>query len=103
MGARPLPDKQAGPDTTPAPPLQMPRPSSTTGSLPDGADPRRIGELLNEWLSIQMDTVDALTADAAAKVAEIPDLHQLWFLLGELTVRLHCVELEVADLKRGRR
>jgi hypothetical protein len=66
-------------------------------------DPRRIGELLGDWLAIQMDTVDAITADAAAKVAEIPDLHQLWFLLGELTVRLHCVELEVADLKRGRR
>ena len=93
--------KEGGPATTTRPP-QVPTPS-TTESLPDGADPRRLGELWNTWLGIQLDTIDSLTADAAAKVAAIPDLHQLWFLLGELTVRLHCAELEIADLKRGRR
>ena len=97
-----MPDKQTGPDIASAPPLQMPPPSSTTERIPDGADPRRLGELWNDWLGIQFDTIDSLTADAAAKVAAIPDLHQLWFLIGELTVRLHCVELEVAELKRGR-
>jgi hypothetical protein len=97
------PETRTGPVTTPTPPQQVPPPSSTSDSVSHGDDPRRIGELLNEWLAIQMDTVESLTADAAAKVAEIPDLHQLWFLLGELTVRLHCVELEIADLKRGRR
>ena len=97
------PRKQGGPPaTTEEPPQEVPPPSSTIGSIPDGADPRRLGELWNDWLGIQLDTIDSLTADAAAKVAAIPDLHQLWFLLGELTVRLHCVELELAELKRGR-
>jgi hypothetical protein len=95
-------ERNGAPAATPKP-QAVPTPTSTTASLPQPDDPRRIGELLGDWLAIQMDTVDAITADAAAKVAEIPDLHQLWFLLGELTVRLHCVELEVADLKRGRR
>lgn len=93
---------EGGPATTARPPQEVAPPSTTTESLPDGADPRRLGELWNDWLGIQLDTIDSLTADAAAKVAAIPDLHQLWFLIGELTVRLHCVELELAELKRGR-
>ena len=66
-------------------------------------DPRRIGELLNEWLAIQMDTVESLTAEAAAKVEAIPDLHTLMVLIGELVVRLHWLESEVQRLKEGRR
>jgi hypothetical protein len=99
------PRKQGGPPaTTERPPLQVPPPSSTTESLPHGDDPRRVGELLNEWLAIQMDKVDALVEEADAKVAAIPDQRHLWLLLGEALVRLHCLELEVAELrKRGRR
>jgi hypothetical protein len=71
--------------------------------LPDQGDPRRIGELLSDWLAIRMDEVDALVDEAEAKVAVLPDQRHLWLLLGETLVRLHCLELEVADLKRGRR
>jgi hypothetical protein len=94
-------DKRSGPATGP------PRSSAATSTaaiLPDQGDPRRIGELLGDWLSIRMDEVDALVDEADAKVAAIPDQRRLWLLIGELTVRLHCVELELAELrKRGRR
>jgi hypothetical protein len=92
-----------GSDTTPTPAEQMPRPRSTTESVPDGADPQRLGELWNDWFGIQLDTIDSLTADAAAKVAAIPDVHRLWLLFGEVLVRLHCVELAIDELRRGRR
>jgi len=78
----------------------------TTGILPHRGtsdDPRWIGELLVTWLGIQLDTVDSLTAEAAAKVASIPDRQVLLTLLGEIIVRLGAVELEVADLRGGRR
>ena len=78
-------------------------PPGTVAILPDQDDPRRIGELLGCWLAIQMDKVDALVDEGEAKVAVIPDRRHLMWLIGELTVRLHCLELEVADLKRGRR
>jgi hypothetical protein len=71
--------------------------------LSDQGDPRRIGELLGDWLGIRMDEVDALVDEAQAKVAVLPDQRHLWLLLGETLVRLHCVELELAELKRGRR
>jgi cytochrome c-type biogenesis protein CcmH/NrfG len=80
-----------------------PAPTTTTASLPHRGDPQRIGELLNDWLAIQMDRVDSLTAEAESKVAAIPDQRHLWLMLGETLVRLHCVELELAELKRGRR
>ena len=69
--------------------------------LPDQADPRRVGELLRDWLAIQMDTVDSLVAEAESKVAVLPDQRHLWLLLGETLVRLHCLELEVAELRKG--
>ena len=70
--------------------------------LPDQGDPRRIGELLSDWLAIRMDEVDALVDEGESKVAAIPDQRHLWLLLGETLVRLHCLELEVAELRRGR-
>jgi hypothetical protein len=87
-------------------PRQRPGPASTTTSpaiLPDPDDPRRIGELLGDWLAIQMDRVDALVEEGESKVAAIPDQRRLWLLLGETLVRLHCVELEVAELRKGAR
>jgi hypothetical protein len=86
-------------------PRQRPGPASTTTAtmLPDQGDPRRVGELLGDWLAIRMEAVDALVDEAESKVAAIPDQRRLWLLLGETLVRLHCLELEVADLKRGRR
>jgi hypothetical protein len=101
---RPLLEQRSGPPaTTERPPLQVPPPSSTTDSLSHGDDPRRIGELLNDWLAIQMDKVDALVDEADAKVAAIPDQRHLWLLLGETLVRVHCLELEVAELRKGGR
>jgi hypothetical protein len=97
------PRKQAGPVTTPAPPQQMPQPSSTTQSLPQGEDPRRIGELLGDWLAIRMDEVDDLVDEARARVDAIPNQRVMWSLVGEVIVLLRALELEVADLKRGRR
>ena len=69
--------------------------------LPDQGDPRRIGELLSDWLAIRMAEVDALVEEGEAKVAAIPDQRRLWLLLGETLVRLHCLELEVAELRKG--
>ena len=71
--------------------------------LPDQGDPRRIGELLSDWLAIRMAEVDALVEEGEAKVAAIPDQRHLWLLLGETLVRLHCLELEVAELRKGSR
>jgi hypothetical protein len=80
-----------------------PTPTTTATMLPDQGDPRRIGELLGDWLAIRMAEVDALVDEGESKVTAIPDQRHLWLLLGETLVRLHCLELEVADLKRGRR
>jgi hypothetical protein len=63
------------------------------------ADPRAIGELLNTWLGIKVDQVDALVDDARGKVDALPDQRQLWLLFGEALVRLHVVELEVSQLR----
>jgi hypothetical protein len=87
-------------------PRQRPGPSpatTTTTMLPDQDDPRRIGELLGDWLAIQMDRVDALVEEGESKVAAIPDQRHLWLLMGETLVRLHCLELEVAQLRKGAR
>lgn len=87
-------------------PRQRPGPApttTTTAILPDQADPQRIGELLSDWLAIRMTEVDALVEEGEAKVAAIPDQRHLWLLLGETLVRLHCLELELAELRRGAR
>ena len=84
-------------------PQAVPTPSTTTAILSDQGDPRRIGELLRYWLAIQIDRVDALVEEGEAKVAAIPDQRQLWLLLGETLIRLHCLELEVAELRKGAR
>jgi hypothetical protein len=76
-------------------------PPGTVAILPDQGDPRRIGELLGDWLAIRMDDVDALVDEAEAKVAVLPDQRHLWLLLGETLVRLHCLELEVAELRKA--
>jgi hypothetical protein len=69
--------------------------------LPDQGDPRRVGELLATWLAIRMAEVDALVDEGESKVAAIPDQRHLWLLLGETLVRLHCLELEVAELRKA--
>jgi len=92
-------EKQDGPSATKRPPQVVP--PGTVAILPDQGDPRRIGELLGDWLAIRMDDVDALVDEAEAKVAVLPDQRHLWLLLGETLVRLHCLELEVAELRKA--
>jgi hypothetical protein len=87
-------------------PRQRPGPApttTTTAILPDQGDPRRIGELLGDWLAIRMDQVDALVDEAESKVAALPNLRNLWALFGELVVRVHFLESEVERLKGERR
>lgn len=92
--------RTTGPDTTPTPSVeQAPPPGSTSLSIPDEADPGRIGDLLTTWVGIQMDTIDAMVADAQAKVDAIPDYRTLMLLIGELTVRAAWLEAEVQQLK----
>lgn len=106
MGAMPDPSlkRPAGPDTTPTPPaLQAPPPGSTSEIVPEGADPQRIGDLVMTWVGIVMDTVDAMVADAQAKVDALPEYRTLMLLIGELTVRMVWLETEVQRLKGERR
>ena len=90
-------------------PRQRPGPAPTTTAtygpaiLPDADDPRRIGELLCDWLAIRMEEVDALVDEAESKVAALPDQRVLFSLVGEVIVLLRALELEVAELKRVRR
>ena len=76
--------------------------TSTTESIPDGGDPRRIGELLGDWLAIRMAEVDDLMAEARTKVATLPDRRVLDQILGELVVRVRALELDVAELKAAK-
>jgi hypothetical protein len=71
--------------------------------IADQGDPRRVGELLGDWLAIRMDEVDDLVDEARSRVDAIPNQRVLWSLVGEVIVLLRALELEVADLKRGRR
>jgi hypothetical protein len=57
------------------------------------------GDLLTTWVGIQMDTIDAMVADAQAKVDAIPEYRTLMLLIGELTVRAVWLETEVQHLK----
>jgi hypothetical protein len=94
------PDKErTGPPATERP-ARSGTATSTT-SLPHGDDPRRIGELLGDWLAIRMAEVDDLVEEGESKVAAIPDQRRLWLLLGETLVRVHCLELEVAELRKA--
>jgi hypothetical protein len=99
------PRKQGDPPATAGePPQTVPTPiSTTTESLPQAGDPRRIGALLGDWLAIRLDEVDALVDEARDRAEAIPDRRSLMLLIGELTVRLHCVELAVDELRAAKR
>lgn len=62
-----------------------------------------VGDLLNTWVGIRMAEVDQTVAEAKAKVAAIPDYHTLMLLVGEMTVRLHWLEVQVDQLKKAGR
>ena len=93
------PRKRSGPATGPL--RKVPPASVTTESLPQEGDPRRVGELLGDWLAIRMDEVDALVDEARSRVDALPDQRVLFSLVGEVIVLLRALELEVAELKRG--
>jgi hypothetical protein len=68
-------------------------------SLPHDTDPAPVGELVAAWVGAKLDEVDDLIDEARAKAAAIPDQRQLWLLVGELVVRVYCLEL-AADQQR---
>jgi hypothetical protein len=94
-------NKRDGPSATKRPPQVVP--PGTVAILPDQGDPRRIGELLGDWLAIRMAEVDDLVDEARDRAEAIPDRRSLMLLIGELTVRLHCLELAVDELRAGKR
>jgi hypothetical protein len=96
-------NERSGPATGPLRDVAAAKEANTTRIVPETADPRRIGELLGDWLAIRMDEVDDLVGEARARAGAIPDQKALWLLFGEALVRLHCLELAVDELKRGRR
>jgi hypothetical protein len=69
--------------------------------LPDSGDPRPIGELVAEWVGAKLAEVDALVAEGRSRVEAIPDQRAVWRLVGELVMRLHVVEQEVAELRKA--
>ena len=71
--------------------------------IPHDTDPTPVGELVAAWVGAKLAEVDDLVDEAEAKVAVLPDQRHLWLLLGETLVRLHCLELEVAELRKGAR
>jgi hypothetical protein len=66
-------------------------------------DPRRIGELLGDWLAIRMEEVDELVDEARSRVDALPDQRVLFSLVGEVIVLLRALELEVAEIRKGAR
>ena len=93
------PDKRSGPPATEGPPQVVP--PGTVAILPDQGDPRRIGELLGDWLAIRMDEVDDLVDEARSRVDALPDQRVLFSLVGEVVVLLRALELEVAELRKA--
>jgi hypothetical protein len=64
---------------------------------------RQAGELVAEWAGVRMAEVDALVAEARAKVAAIPDSRVLASVVGELLLRVRALELDVAELRKEAR
>jgi hypothetical protein len=81
-------------------PGPTPTTTTTTTMLLDQGDPRRIGELLGDWLDIRMDEVDDLV-EARSRVDALPDQRVLFSLVGEVIVLLRALELEVAELRKA--
>lgn len=63
-------------------------------------DPREVGDLLATWVGIRMEEIDDLAAEARTKADAIPDRRALALLVGELALRVHCLELEVQELRK---
>jgi hypothetical protein len=76
-------------------------PGTSSAILPDADDPRRVGELLGDWLAIRMAEVDDLVAEARSRVEALPDHRTLWLLAGEILVRLAAVEHELAEMQKA--
>jgi hypothetical protein len=103
MQMRSPPEKDRGRPGGNGPDTQQITATNGTDSIADRADPRRVGELMGDWLAIRMAEVDTLVGEARARVDALPDQRVLWSLFGELLLTVRALEHEVAELKRGRR
>jgi hypothetical protein len=74
-------------------------PHSITDQRDGRADPRAIGELLNTWIGVKFDEVDALVDEAHAKVNAIPDRRVLAERIGEWILTTWMLEHDVKELK----
>jgi hypothetical protein len=78
-------------------------PPGTVAILPHDSDPTAVGELVAAWVGAKLAEVDDLVDEARDRAEAIPDRRSLMLLIGELTVRLHCLELAVDELRAGKR
>jgi hypothetical protein len=92
-------ERRSGPPATEGPPQVVP--PGTVAILPDQGDPRSVGELLACWVGAKLAEVDDLVDEARDRADAIPDRRSLMLLIGELTVRLHCVELAIDELRKA--
>jgi hypothetical protein len=68
----------------------------------------RILELLGEYATGKLADIDQIVALAEARAREIPKtpvlarrLDTAWSVIGELVMRIRCLELEVAELRKA--
>jgi hypothetical protein len=57
------------------------------------------GALLQTWIGIRMEEVDAQVAEAKAKVDAIPKYDVLAYIVGEQFILIRALETEVAQLR----
>jgi hypothetical protein len=78
---------------------ELPKPNRDADDGRSVQPTTEVGELLRLWLGVKLDEVDDLVEEARQRVEALPDLRTMWFITGELTVRLAALELEVGRLR----
>ena|SRR6266511_4331654 len=80
------------------------RPPETRDLSPDD----RLLELVGEYATGKLADIDTIVALAEARAREVPKAPELarrldaaWSVIGELVLRMRCLELEVAELRKA--
>jgi len=80
------------------------RPPATRDPSPDD----RLLELVGEYATGKLADIDTIVALAEARAREVPKAPELarrldaaWSVIGELILRVRCLELEVAELRKA--